>query len=79
VDPFVKTLARGRSRIQAGSGTFDNARAVVSITSVSGGGSVGSRAALTSPRTKVLVGGLCIRSRPGAALLNVGAPRSESP
>ena len=44
-----------------------------------GGGSIGSRAARTSASAKVLVVAPCIRSRPGAALLSVGAPRCESP
>jgi hypothetical protein len=40
-----------------------------------GGGSVGYRAAWTSVRAKVLVDGLCICSRMGAALLNGGSSR----
>ena len=41
----------------------------------SGGGTVGYRAAWTSVRAKVLVDGLCICSRMGAALLNGGSSR----
>ena len=42
---------------------------------LSGGGTVGYRAAWTSVRAKVLVDGLCICSRMGAALLNGGSSR----
>lgn len=44
-----------------------------------GGGYGASSAAQTSTSANVLVAGPCICSRPGAALLNAGAPRSESP
>jgi hypothetical protein len=46
---------------------------------IGGGGTVGSLAARTSMSTNVLVVSACIRSRPGAALLNVGPCSAESP
>jgi hypothetical protein len=57
------------------SGACTPARGARLTSGRSGGGSVGYRAAWASVRAKVLVDGLCICSRMGAALLNGGSSR----
>jgi hypothetical protein len=61
------------------SGACTPARDARLTSGLGGGGSVGYRAARTSGGAKVLVDGLCLCSPLGAALLNVAAPRRESP
>ncbi len=68
--------ARTRNRW---SGACTPARGARPTSGRGGGGSVGCRAARISVCAKVVVDGLCLCSRLGAALLNVAAPRRESP
>ena len=65
-------------RETAGQAPVPYAREALTSVSMCGGGSVDSLAARTSASAKVLVGGLCIRSRPCAALLNVAASTLKS-